>query len=127
MDRSAPSFLALIFFISFISIQSQFQKCRKLSVTMVMCFGKLNKMNGEDMVLECINTQQESLNMSHRGLVVLPPGVSRLVTLKKLFLNNNQLILPPDEVTLRHLSHNLCTVFYKVATRKVNEFVAHII
>lgn len=79
------------------------------------------------MVLECINTQQESLNMSHRGLVVLPPGVSRLVTLKKLFLNNNQLILPPDEVTLRHLSHNLCTVFYKVATRKVNEFVAHII
>lgn len=51
------------------------------------------------MVLECLIKQQESLNMSHRGLVVLPPGISRLVTLKKLFLNNNQLILPPDEVS----------------------------
>uniref|UniRef100_A0A672NFW3 Plant intracellular Ras-group-related LRR protein 3-like n=1 Tax=Sinocyclocheilus grahami TaxID=75366 RepID=A0A672NFW3_SINGR len=56
-------------------------------------------MNGDDMVLECLNKQQESLNMSHRGLVVLPPGVSRLITLKKLFLNNNKLILPPDEVS----------------------------
>lgn len=83
------------------------------------------------MVLECINKQQESLNMSHRGLVVLPPGISRLVTLKKLFLNNNQLILPPDEVTLTlcYSSPNVCAVFYKEAnvTRKVNEFVAHII
>ncbi len=71
-------------------------------------------MNGDDMVLECLNKQQESLNMSHRGLVVLPPGVSRLVTLKKLFLNNNQLILPPDEVS--HILKR--TVFYKVDTQK---------
>jgi len=63
------------------------------------------------MVLECINQQQESLNLSHRGLVVLPRGVSKLVTLKKLFLNNNQLILPPDEV--RNLSPNLCALFKK--------------
>lgn len=71
-------------------------------------------MNGDDMVLECLNKQQESLNMSHRGLVVLPPGVSRLVTLTKLFLNNNQLILPPDEVS--HILKR--TVFYKVDTQK---------
>lgn len=68
------------------------------------------------MVLECLNKHQESLNMSHRGLVVLPPGVSRLVKLKKLFLNNNQLILPPDEVTLNHILK--CTVFFKVDTHK---------
>uniref|UniRef100_A0A672Q7Z9 Disease resistance R13L4/SHOC-2-like LRR domain-containing protein n=1 Tax=Sinocyclocheilus grahami TaxID=75366 RepID=A0A672Q7Z9_SINGR len=73
-------------------------------------------MNGDDMVLKCLSKQQESLNMSHRGLDVLPPGVSRLVTLKKtcseqqsleeLILDRNQLTMLPGNIgSLKHLTY----------------------
>lgn len=55
-------------------------------------------MNIDDIFDECQTKKWESLNISHRGLVLLPARISELITLKKLFLNDNQLILPPEEV-----------------------------
>lgn len=55
-------------------------------------------MNIDEILDECQSKKWESLNISHRGLVLLPARISELKTVKKLFLNDNHLILPPEEV-----------------------------
>ncbi len=46
--------------------------------------------------------KKECLNISHRNLKVIPADVSRLISVKILLLNNNCLVMPPDEI--RHLN-----------------------
>lgn len=46
------------------------------------------------------------LNLSHRGLKVIPSEISKLTFTVTLLLNNNNIILPPEEIThLRQLEH----------------------
>lgn len=72
--------------------------CRCITVTSFTVILLSSEMNIDDVLNECKTNKSESLNISHRGLVVLPDRISELITLKKLFLNNNHLILPPEEV-----------------------------
>ncbi|XP_062326927.1 leucine-rich repeat protein SHOC-2 isoform X2 [Osmerus eperlanus] len=55
-------------------------------------------MDVDDIINECACQHLEKLNISHRGLVILPPTLSKLVKLKKLFLNDNCLLFPPIEI-----------------------------
>ncbi|TSK20057.1 Carbonic anhydrase 7 [Bagarius yarrelli] len=55
-------------------------------------------MNINDLLDKCQTKKWESLNISHRGLVILPARISQLTNLKKLLLNDNRLILPPEEI-----------------------------
>ncbi|KAI4889928.1 hypothetical protein NFI96_025504 [Prochilodus magdalenae] len=60
-------------------------------------------MSVDEIVEECVIKQHESLNISHRGLVVLPARISKITCLKRLLVNDNYLILPPDEKSLQIL------------------------
>lgn len=42
--------------------------------------------------------RNQSLNLSHRNMKVAPSSLARLASLKVLLLNNNSLIMPPDEI-----------------------------
>ena len=63
-----------------------------------------------DDILHIVEEAKESrdrvLNLSHRGLKVIPAEISKLSSLHTLLLNNNQIIMPPEEVShLRNLEH----------------------
>ena len=51
------------------------------------------------MVEEARKNQQAVLNLSHRGLKVVPSQLSKLSSLHTLLLNNNDIIMPPEEIS----------------------------
>lgn len=74
---------------------------------------------GEDLsqITEGVWRRKEAiLNLSHRGMRVIPAELSNFTFLKVLLLNNNSILMPPEEVgQLRlletlSLEHNQLTV-----------------
>ena len=68
-------------------------------------------------ILEGVWKREEStLNLSHREMKVIPADVAKLAHIKALLLNDNCILMPPEEVAhLRHLEilcleHNQLTV-----------------
>lgn len=48
------------------------------------------------------NRKESTLNLSHRGIKVMPAEVGKLTFIKVLLLNNNSILMPPEEIS--HLS-----------------------
>ena len=71
-------------------------------------------------VEETGESRQRILNLSHHDLKVVPPELSKLSFLHTLHLNNNLIIMPPEEIShlesLEHLSleHNQLTLLPSV-------------
>ena len=59
----------------------------------------------EDYIRHIIDTKDTSLNLSYRSLRAVPSSVRSCPFLENLYLNNNELIIPPSEQlsTLTHL------------------------
>lgn len=48
------------------------------------------------------------LNLSNRGMIALPAQVMGLTHVTHLYLNNNKLMVPPDELASLVVSYSAC-------------------
>lgn len=53
----------------------------------------------ETFVEEVVKRQSEIVNLSHRGLTILTRCVEKMTCARHLTLNDNQLLMPPSELS----------------------------
>lgn len=76
----------------------------------------LSEKETESDILRAVKNETQALNISHRHLTVLPSCIAKMTCIKRLLLNNNDILMPPTEIVNLHtleeltLDHNQLTV-----------------
>jgi Leucine-rich repeat (LRR) protein len=53
----------------------------------------------ENIIQEAIASKSQVINLSHRNITVLSNNVTQLIHVNRLLLNDNQILMPPTEIT----------------------------